>query len=187
MSCSLRTMLAALAGATAAVWLVFALGVFACAQTVSQPAAQSAPTEEDSVTDMEREAAAPPSLQLAISSSSVDFGGGPLEPGDTPYAQSIDATVNSSRSWRILVTKDGDLQGGTQTIPSANFTFSATGPSGRTIYQAPAGTEFGTNTRVVEGTRGSNLATAISYSLTIPWELEPDTYSAVHTYTALQI
>jgi hypothetical protein len=157
------------------------------AREADAPPDDAAQPAEDSVTDMEREAAAPPSLQLAISSSSVDFGGGPLQPRDTPYTQSITATINSNRSWRILVTKNGDLHGGTQTIPSANFTFSATGPAGRTIYEAPSGTQFGTNTRVVEATRGSNLAVSINYSLSIPWELEPDTYSAVHTFTALQI
>ncbi len=221
---SLKTVFTTLTVAVAALWLVVAFGAFACAQTGSQPSADSvappavtgAPTAdssapvdsapsadvtresdspsdatvqpgEDSVTEMERQAAAPPSMQLAISSSSVDFGGGALNPRETPYTQSLTATINSNRSWRILVTKDGDLHGATQTIPSSDFTFSATGPAGRTIYQAPAGTQFGTDIRVVDGTRGSNLTTTVSYSLRVPWELEPDNYSAVHTYTALQI
>lgn len=218
---SLKTVVIALAGAAAVLWLAFVPGMLACAHAESQPRPSSSSPEspspadvpeEDAPADTQREtdapldatakpegsavtdeetearaAAASPSLQLAISASSVDFGGGPLQPRETPYTESLTATVNSNRSWRILVTKDGDLSSATQSIPSADFTFSASGPAGRTIYEAPAGTEFGANTRVVDGTRGSGLATIVNYSLSIQWELEPDVYSAVHMYTALQI
>ena len=126
-------------------------------------------------------------IQLSMTEASVNFGGGLLTPRETPYAQPITAVVNSNKAWRITVTKDRNLTGGTESIPSGNLTFTATGPSGKTTYQAPAGTEFGSNTRVVEGTRGNGLSTTITYSLLVPWELEPDTYTASHTYTATQI
>ncbi len=202
-----RTALVACTVITVGAWLLLGCGALVRAQTGTEPPMSSAPAgnvtrevdapaetapvpdagstpQEDSEA---RQAAAPPSIQLTMSTPTVNFGGGMLQPREAPYTQSIAATINSNKPWRILVTKDGDLRVGAQTVPSANFTFSATGPAGKTAYEAPAGTQFGANVRVAEGTRGSGLATTINYSLTIPWELEPDAYSATHTYTALQI
>lgn len=141
----------------------------------------------ETVTDPMNDRAAAAVLQFAISTSAVNFGGGALQPRETPYTQTVTATLNSNASWRIIVSKDGDLRGTVQSIPSENFTFSAQGPPGRTTYQAPPGTQFGTDTRVTDGTRGGNLRTTITYSLRVPWELEADAYSATHTYTAIQI
>jgi hypothetical protein len=128
--------------------------------------------------------AAAPMLQFAISTGTIDFGG-LLTPGI--YSQSLTAVVNSNQTWRILVTKGGDLTGASGSIPSSFFTVGAVGPVGYTTYQAPAGTEFGTDTLVVAGTRGANLATTITYRLSVPWTIAPDSYSAAHTYTAVQI
>jgi hypothetical protein len=112
--------------------------------------------------------------------------GGSLTPGQT-FTQSVTATINSNLLWRISVTKAGDLQSPSGSIPSADFTFGAVGPANHTTYQAPAGTQFGTDSLVVSGNRGSGMATTITYSLTVPWTVAADTYSASHTYTAVQI
>lgn len=149
----------------------------------TQPVSPQAP---DAQPDVEAQlTASAPMLQFSLSMGIVNFGGS-LSPGQT-HAQSITAVVNSNQTWRISVTKSGDLQGASGSIPSSYFTFGAVGPAGRTTYQAPAGTEFGTDTLVVAGNRGSNMGTTIAYRLTVPWDLEADSYSAAHTYTAVQI
>ena len=133
-----------------------------------------------------RELAAP-IIQFSISSSTVDFGGGPLTPQETPYTQQFTTTINSNTSWRISVSQDHELQGSGGTIPSDNFSFYAEGPEGKTTYQAPTGTQFGTDVLAVEGTRGSNLAATVTYMLFVPWSVEADNYAATHTYTAMSI
>jgi hypothetical protein len=130
---------------------------------------------------------APPTIQFSISVSNVNFGGGSLTPQEDPYVQAFTISVNSNTSWRISVTKDHDLQGTAQTVPSGNFSFSAEGPAGQTTYQAPTGTQFGTDVLAVEGTRGNNLTSTITYMLMVPWSIEADSYSATHTYTAMSI
>lgn len=161
--------------------LGMATGAFVLALFMLLPCV-CAPAEPQSEADSVLQAA--PMVQLGLSTSTVNFGAGTLQPRHTPYTQSITATVNSNAPWRLSVSKDHDLLGTIDSIPSAGLTFSAAGPPGKTTYAAPAGTEFGGNTRVVEGIRGSNLMTAITYSLAVPWEIEPDTYSATHIYTA---
>lgn len=125
-------------------------------------------------------------LQLNMPVTSITWSG-PQEPGAT-VTGNISATINSNKAYALKVTKDHDLTGTgptPETIPSANLTFGATLPTGGT-YNAPAGTTFGTDTRVIEGARGSGLSTTITYSLTVPWDQAPDTYSATHVYTATQ-
>ena len=134
-----------------------------------------------------RELTAAPMIQFSISISTVNFGGGLLAPQASPYTQSFTTTVNSNTSWRISVTRDHDLQGVAGTIPSANFTFSAAGPAGKTTYQAPAGTSFGANVRAVDGARGSSLVSTITYGLVVSWSVQADAYSATHIYTAMSI
>lgn len=155
---------------------ILALGAFFLFMTVGAYA--------DNPTGVSATAALAPTLQLNMPTTAVDFGGGPLEAGQN-YNQAITASINSNKAYRLAVTKDHDLQGPTESIPSASFTFGATLPAGGT-YNAPAGTEFGTATRVVEGARGNNRSTTITYSLTVPWDQAPETYTATHTYTATQ-
>lgn len=126
-------------------------------------------------------------IQLDMPDTTVDFGGAALAAGST-YGDSITATVNSNRAWRLDVTKDQDLTGvvDSDVIPSGNLTFGAAGNNYVPTYAAPAGTQFGTNTVVVEGARGTSLQSTISYSLVVPWDVLPDTYTATHTYTATQ-
>ena len=154
-------------------------GVLPQGTPVAEPAAQ--PLQADS-----RQMAAP-TIQFSISVGTVNFGGGSLTPQATPYTQPFTTAVNSNTSWRISVTKDHDLQGTVETVPSSNFSFSAVGPAGNTTYQAPTGTEFGTDVLAVEGTRGGHLTSTITYSLIVSWGVEADNYSATHTYTAMSI
>jgi hypothetical protein len=123
-------------------------------------------------------------LELSMPTTSVTWTGAQAVPGTTVTAP-ISATINSNKNYALKVTKNHDLQGATESIPSANFTFGATLPVGGT-YNAPAGTTFGTDTSVIAGARGSGLSTTITYSLTIPWDQAPDTYTATHVYTATQ-
>jgi hypothetical protein len=130
---------------------------------------------------------AAPTIEFRLSSSTVNFGGGTLEPRTALYTDTLGATVNANMPWRISVSKDRDLTSASGVIPSENLTFAVSGPAGKTTYAAATGTQFGTNVRVVEGTRGSNLMTTITYRLNVPWTLAPDTYSATHMYTAMLI
>ncbi len=148
----------------------------------SKPAGPVAPASSP---EMETQLLGAPMLQFALSASTVNFGGS-MAPGQT-YTQTVTASINSNQTWRISVTKSGDLTGTTDSIPSSYFTFGAVGPAGKTTFQAPAGTQFGTDTLVVAGDRGGNMSTSITYRLSVPWEVAPDSYSASHTYTAVQI
>lgn len=152
-----------------------ALGLFVCAGAIAA-----------NPTSVTVSAAISSTLQLNMPTTSITWSG-PQEPGTT-VTGNISATVNSNKAYALKVTKDHDLRGTgatPETIPSANLTFGATLPTGGT-YNAPAGTTFGTDTRVIEGARGNSLSTTITYSLTVPWDQAPDTYSATHVYTATQ-
>jgi len=127
-----------------------------------------------------------PTVRLTMSETLVDFGGGPMEPG--LQTEDITATVSSNRGWDLKVTKSQDMTGvaHSMVIPSASFTFGASTGDARVTYTAPASTQFGTDVTVCSGNRGGNMDTTVSYSLDIPWDVEPDTYTATHTYTATQ-
>lgn len=136
-------------------------------------------------TDVTVSATVPTMLQLDMPTTAVTFG--TVNPGDPAVTRNITATINSNKAYALKVTKNHDLQnaGGTQTIPSSYLTFGATMPAGGT-YNAPSGTQFGTDTEVIAGARGSGRSTTITYSLSVPWDQEPDAYTATHTYTATQ-
>ena len=156
--------------------VVGALGIFMCSGAF---AATSATVTVSATIN--------PTIELTMPTTSVTWTGAQALPGTTVTAP-ITATINSNKAYALKVTQDHVLTGiGTTppTIPTADFTFGATMPTGGT-YNAPAGTQFGTAVRVIEGARGSGLSTTITYSLTVPWDQAPDTYSATHTYTATQ-
>ena len=127
-----------------------------------------------------------PAVRLTMSETLVDFGGGALEPG--LQTEDISASISSNRGWDLKVTKSQDMTGAVLSgvIPSANFTFGASSADGRVTYAAPASTQFGTDVTICSGNQGGNIDTTVSYSLDIPWDMEPDTYTATHTYTATQ-
>ena len=133
----------------------------------------------------------PSTIQLNMPITAVNFGGGPLAPGSS-YTQVITASINSNKGWSLKVTKDHDLLGGTsaETIPSADLTFTSASADPNVTVKVLTPTEFPTVAQgaatAVGGTRGSSISSSISYSLTVPWDQAPDTYSATHTYTATQ-
>ncbi len=129
-------------------------------------------------------------LQLSMSKATVDFGSGvtALQPGST-YTDSVTATVDSNKIWSLKVTKSGDLTFGAFTIPSANLTYGSTttNPANVLNLQA-AGTLFLVTPTNICNTcnRGGSLPVTINYSLTVPWSVDPGTYTATHTYTVSQ-
>jgi hypothetical protein len=132
-------------------------------------------------------ASVPSTIELTMPTTVVNFGGGSLAPGST-YTQGISASVNSNKAWTLKVTKNHDLRGTGATpedIPSADLTFTSS-TSDPKVTPVGTPTEFGTNTTVCSGARGNNLSSTITYSLTVPWDQAPDTYSATHVYTATQ-
>jgi len=126
-----------------------------------------------------------PTLQLNMPTVSVTWTGAQAIPGTTVTAP-ITASVNSNRTWTLKVTANHELQnaGASETIPSADFTFTSTAPPSGTGQ--PTNTEFGTDITVATGVRGSSQSTTITYRLAVPWDQAPDTYTATHTYTATQ-
>ena len=154
--------------------VVGALTLFVCAGAI---AADSPPIA------VSVSATIPSTIQLTMPTTSVTWGA--AVPG-TVMTSDITASVNSNKAWSLKVTKNHDLQnvGETQTILSSNFKFTATAPPGGT--GTLTATEFGTGVTVVAGVHGSGMGTTISYSLNVPWDQEPDTYLATHTYTATQ-
>lgn len=125
-------------------------------------------------------------LQLSVSKNTVSFGGGSLAPGST-VTDSVVATVNSNKVWSLKVTKSGDLASGGFTVPSTAFTFGATSSDGKVKNLTAAGAQFGTDTPVCSTCdRGSAMPVTVNYSLVVPWDVEPGTYTATHTYTATQ-
>lgn len=129
-------------------------------------------------------------VRLSMTPTTIDWGGAALEPG-TSYDDTTVATVSSNKGWNLDVEADQLLTGvvDAETIPSANFTFETTSSDGRVTYKAPAGTEFsvGSGTNAASGDRGGSIDMTMTYSLDVPWDLAPDTYTATHTYTASQI
>jgi len=123
------------------------------------------------------------SMQLTMAST-LAFGSQP--PGT--YAQSLAASVNSNKTWSMGVVKSGDLTDGTDTIPSADLTY--TSSSADPLVQGLQGsaTQFGiASTNVCNGSlRGSGETLNVNYSLTIPWNVGDGTYTATHTYTVTQ-
>jgi hypothetical protein len=136
-------------------------------------------------TNVNVSATIPSTIELSMPTTSVTWGA--AVPG-TIMTSDITASINSNKAYALKVTENHVLTGTgatPPTIPSADFTFGATLPAGGT-YNAPAGTQFGTDVSVVAGARGSARSTTISYSLNVPWDQAPDTYTATHTYTATQ-
>ena len=125
----------------------------------------------------------PTTLQLDMPTTSVPFG--TLQPGSSD-SKPITATINSNKGWSLKVTKSDDLTGAVsgEKVPNANLTFVTTSANPNVTVKG-SGT-FGTGTLVCSGTRGSSITSTITYSVTVPWDLAPDTYSATHTYTATQ-
>jgi hypothetical protein len=134
-------------------------------------------------TDVSVSLTVPSTLQLDMPTTAVAFG--TLQPGDSSNGV-ISATINSNKAWSLKVTKSDDMTGAVsgEKVPNANLTFVTTSANPNVTVKG-SGT-FGTGTLVCSGTRGSSITSTITYSVTVPWDLAPDTYTATHTYTATQ-
>ena len=125
-------------------------------------------------------------LQLTMDTA-VDFGGGDLTPGTSP-TDSVTATVNSNKVWSLKVHKTDDLKSGGYTIPSTDLKYTSTSSDGKVKSLVSTPTEFSaSDASVCSGCeRGNDMSLNINYNLTVPWDVEPGTYTATHIYTATQ-
>lgn len=136
-------------------------------------------------------ATAAPTIQLTMTDTDVDWGGGQLAAG-VAVSDSITAEVNSNKAWHLTVAKSGDLNNPTYgSIASSALTYGVTGGTGIESPQA-AGTQFSTSATNVCGNptpclRGAGRIATINYTITPPWDMEAEAeYTASHEYTATQ-
>lgn len=123
------------------------------------------------------------SIQLTMNPSPLLLG---TQPPGGPYPGTIAATVNSNATWSMGVVKSGDLNDGAgNIIPSADLTYTSSTSDGRVKNLQGTAIEFGSSsTNVCNGSdRGSGETLIVNYSLTVPWDIPPGTYTATHTYT----
>ncbi len=122
--------------------------------------------------------------RLTLNTSAINYA---LDPGQTDNTQAVTANIRSNQNvdWYLKIHKDHDLTFGTETIPSANFTYTGSGGAGTWTngeFQTSATTcyDAADTERKVMGT-GLNLTT--TYSLTIPNDQTAGTYTNTITYT----
>ncbi len=102
-------------------------------------------------------------------------------------ATDLDIGVKSNTTWNMTVYKDQDLTAGADVIPSARLVYTSSSTNGSGIG---ADTQFDTSatpTNVVTGgtkTGEAGATSTVSYKLTANYDDNPNTYSAIHTYTA---
>lgn len=132
-------------------------------------------------------------VTLDMPVTAVNFGGGNLSAGQVYTQNDITATVSSNNTWVLNVNKggvSGDLVGATpppDTIPSANFTYTSASADPKVTDKRTSNTQFpAADDWSVKGNRGGAILSTISYRLDVPWEVKPDSYTATHTYTAIQ-
>jgi len=123
----------------------------------------------------------------------VDFGN--VAPG-SPTKKTLIMGINANDVWRLTVSKTKDLEctnsedpGYGQFIPSSNFTYTSSGPTGPTYKSSD--TEFGGNGNppsdvVTGGTAGSGCNVNVVYKLVVPAGQPKGYYTApYHTYTLI--
>lgn len=119
-------------------------------------------------------------LELTATPSSIDYGnvapnGGPASDG-VYETENVTATVKSSVNWQLKLTKNQDLTSGTNTIPSARFTYGVDGdPKTNQLAVSPGA-------QVKTGTPTSSQDVVTEYKLDIDWVDATGTYTATHTY-----
>ncbi len=101
---------------------------------------------------------------------------------------SVTATCKANVGWNLTVYKDDDLKNaGTDTLPTANFTFQSSGAVGPTYVVTD--TEFplvaspATVASDSSGTADAGVAVSVDYQLVTHLTDLADTYTALHTYT----
>lgn len=124
-------------------------------------------------------------IQMNFSETTINWGGVLAPPG--PYNDETLITINSNRGWQVVVRKNTDLTGPTETIPSTNLRLT-TSSLNLLVTQTVTNAEFNiADTLCLGGLRGGNIQSNADYDLTIPWDQTNETYGATHTYTASQI
>lgn len=123
---------------------------------------------------------------LALDNSAVDFG--IMDLGDNDTAP-ITATVRTNQKvgWYLKLNKNQDLThsvDGTETIPSANFTYTGSGGAGTWAngeFQSSATTAYTAHSSEEKAAAGVALTT--TYDLTIPADAMAGIYENTITYT----
>lgn len=117
----------------------------------------------------------------------IEFGN--VAPGSTTL-RTLTLGVNANDSWTLKVGKTRDLKDDTtsQTIPSANFTYTSNGPAGPTYVTTD--TQFGTDTTpssvVTNGSAVGSCNVNVVYKLVVPAGQPKGYYTAPsHTYTLI--
>jgi hypothetical protein len=126
----------------------------------------------------------PTTLQMSMTGMPVAYGS--IAPPATDTSKTLGVTISSNKDWALAVKKGGDLSdGGSNTIPSANFMFRGQNPGAGVTIVTGSYTQFAlTDTAIATGTRGASRTLDVNYSLLIDWGIVPAAYSATHTYTA---
>jgi hypothetical protein len=117
----------------------------------------------------------------------IDFGN--MAAGST-QTKPLVLGVTANDAWTLTVSKGRDLKDDitNETIPSANFTFTSSGPAGPTYVTSD--TEFGTIASpanvVTNGSATSSSNISITYKLVTPDDQPTGYYTApYHTYTLI--
>lgn len=123
-------------------------------------------------------------FRLTLSTSAINYA---LDPGQSDATQSVVANVRTNHNvpWYLKLNKDQDLTFGTETIPSANFTYAGTGGLGAWVSgQFPAVAAVGYTAAATEyKTTGLGIDLTTTYTLTIPADQTAGTYTNTITYT----
>jgi hypothetical protein len=123
-------------------------------------------------------------FRLTLNTAAINYA---LDPGQTDNTQSVVANVrtNHNVAWYLKLHKDQDLTMGTETIPSANFTYAGSGGLGPWVSgQFPAAAAVGYTADASEyKVTGPGLNLTTTYSLTIPDDQTAGTYTNTITYT----
>jgi len=123
-------------------------------------------------------------FRLTLSTAALNYA---LDPGQTDATQSVVANVrtNQNVAWYLKLNKDQDLTFGTETIPSANFTYAGSGGAGVWVSgQFPMAAAVGYTAAAAEyKVMGAGLNLTTAYTLTIPADQTAGLYTNIITYT----
>lgn len=123
-------------------------------------------------------------FRLTLSNSAINYS---LDPGQTDNTQFVVANVrtNHNVAWYLKLNKDHDLSFGTESIPSANFTYTGSGGLGTWVNgEFPSSPAVGYTAAASEyKVTGPGLNLTTTYSLTIPDDQTAGTYTNTITYT----
>lgn len=102
----------------------------------------------------------------------------------------LSVDVKSNAGWSMTAFKGSDLTTGALSIPSPRLVYTSSSTNGSGVA---VNTQFETSTsptNVVTGgtkTGEAGATVTVNYKLTVNYDDDPGTYSAIHTYTATAI